>query len=204
MVPVTVVEAGPCVVTQVKTAEKDGYAAVQLGFGKTKRPNKPSQGHAKGSSLRHLREFRVGKPDEFKVGQELKAGIFNPGDTVTVAGITVGKGFAGNVKRHHHGRGPMTHGSKSHRLPGSIGAGTTPGRVLKGRKMPGRMGAVRAKVRNMKVVSVDASRDLVLLGGSVPGKKGNIVEISRVSAAQAAPSPAAQGAAAAAKTEKGK
>lgn len=193
MVPVTVVEAGPCVVTQVKTAEKDGYGAIQLGFGKTKRPNKPSQGHTKGSGLRHLREFRVGKPEEFKVGQELKAGIFNPGDMVTVAGITVGKGFAGNVKRHHHGRGPMTHGSKSHRIPGSIGAGTTPGRVLKGRKMPGRMGAVRATVRSLKVVSVDASRDLVLLGGSVPGKKGNIVEISRVSAAPAA-----------AATEKGK
>ena len=147
-VSVTVVEGGPCVVVQVKSQEKDGYNALQLGFGQAKKLNKPQKGHLKQLNARYLREFKVDKPAEYKVGQEIKIGIFKPGDFVAVSGVSVGKGFAGTVKRHHYNRGPMTHGSKSHRIPGSIGAGTTPGRVFKGKGMPGRMGAERPRLPN--------------------------------------------------------
>ena len=177
VVSVTVIEAGPCVVTQQKTVEKDGYNAIQVGFGKGKKLNKPQQGHLKELKAKHLREFRVDKPDTFKVGQEIKVEIFKPGEFVAVSGISIGKGFAGTVKRFHHRRGPMTHGSKSHRIPGSIGAGTTPGRVFKGRGMPGRMGAELVTVYNLKVVSVDGKKNLLLLAGAVPGKPGNILVI---------------------------
>jgi large subunit ribosomal protein L3 len=179
MVPVTVVEAGPCVVTQVKTMERDGYGAVQCGFGKARKLTKPQTGHLKDLNARHLREFRVEKTEEYNVGQEIRCEIFKAGDLVAVSGISIGKGFAGTIKRHHHHRGPMSHGSKSHRIPGSIGAGTTPGRVYKGRKMSGRMGAERVTVKNLKVISVDAERNLLLLGGAVPGKPGSIVEIRK-------------------------
>lgn len=179
MVPVTVVLAGPCVVTQVKTKEKDGYAAIQVGFGKAKKISKPLKGHLKELNARHLREFRVAKSEEFKVGQEIKAEIFKAGEVVAVSGISIGKGFAGNVKRHHHSRGPMTHGSKSHRIPGSIGAGTTPGRVFKGLRMPGRMGGEMVTQKSIRVVKVDAEKNVILLGGSVPGKPGSILVIKR-------------------------
>ncbi len=183
MVPVTVVETGPCVVTAVKTVEKDGYNAVQLGFGQAKKINKPLKGHLKEATSRHLREVRVDKVDELKVGQEIKVEIFNPGDVVTVQGTTIGKGFAGAVKRHHYSRGLMSHGSKSHRLVGSIGAGTTPGRVFKGKGMAGRMGAETCTVKSIKVIKVDVARNLLLLKGTVPGKKGNLIIINRTSAA---------------------
>ncbi len=184
MVPVTVVEAGPCVVTQLKTESKDGYNAVQVGFGRTKKINKPMKGHLKEASSRHLREFRVAKPEEYKVGQEIKVNIFTLGDTVEVSGVSIGKGFAGTVKRHHHHRGPMSHGSKSHRLTGSIGAGTTPGRVFKGRPMAGRMGNVRVTNDSLRVIKIDAEKNLLLLSGSVPGKPGNLVSIVRTKAAE--------------------
>jgi large subunit ribosomal protein L3 len=180
MVSVTVVLAGPCVVTQIKTKEKDGYAAIQVGFDKAKKINKPLKGHLKELNARHLREFKVEKPEEFKVGQEIKAEIFKSGELVAVSGISIGKGFAGNVKRHHHSRGLMTHGSKSHRIPGSIGAGTTPGRVFKGLRMPGRMGGEMATLKNIKVVKVDVEKNIILLGGSVPGKPGSILVIKRI------------------------
>ncbi len=179
MVPVTVVEAGPCVVTQVKTLENDGYSAVQVGFDKTKKIGKPLKGHLKELNARYLRELRVDKPEEYKVGQEIKAEIFKPGDMVSVSGMSIGKGFAGTVKRFHHHRGPMTHGSKSHRLPGSIGAGTSPGRVFKGRGMPGRMGGGRVTVKGLRVVNVDASKNIIMIAGAMPGKKGNLVEIRK-------------------------
>lgn len=179
VVPVTVIEAGPCVVTQVKTVESDGYPAIQIGFGKAKKLSKPSQGHLKELNARYLREFRIEKPEEFKVGQEIKAEIFKPGDVVAVSGISIGKGFAGTVKRYHYARGPMSHGSKSHRIPGSIGGGTTPGRVYKGKGMPGRMGGARVTVKSRKVVSVDAEKNIILLSGAVPGKKGNLLEIRK-------------------------
>jgi len=184
MVPVTVLEAGPCVVTQLKTEANDGYNAVQVGFGQTKKINKPMKGHLKEASSRHLREFKVTKPEDYKVGQEIKVGIFNPGDTVAVSGVSIGKGFAGTVKRHHHHRGLMTHGSKSHRLTGSIGAGTTPGRVFKGRPMPGRMGNVQITNESLRVIKIDADKNLLLLSGSVPGKPGNLVSIMRTKAAE--------------------
>ncbi len=181
VVPVTVIEAGPCVVTQVKTREKDGYNAVQVGYGTAKKLNKPLQGHLKDLKARCLHEFKVEKPEEFKVGQEIKVEIFKPGEYVSVSGISIGKGFAGTVKRYHHARGPMTHGSKSHRIPGSIGAGTTPGRVYKGRGMPGHMGNQMVSVKNLKVVQVSAEKNIILLKGAIPGKQGNIIEIKKAS-----------------------
>ncbi len=176
---VTVIETGPCVVTQVKTLEKDGYKAIQVGFDKTKKTNKPLKGHLKDLNARYLRELDVDKPEDFEVGQEIKVDIFKAGDFVSVCGRSIGKGFAGTVKRYHHARGPMTHGSKSHRIPGSIGAGTTPGRVFKGRGMPGRMGANQVTVENLRVVQVEAEKNLLLVAGSVPGKTGNIVTIHK-------------------------
>ncbi|MBN2057525.1 MAG: 50S ribosomal protein L3 [Candidatus Saganbacteria bacterium] len=186
VVPVTVVEAGPCVITQIKTAAKEGYAAVQVGFGQVKELNKPMKGHLKEAKVRHLREFWVAKPEELKIGQEIKVDMFNPGDVVTISGTSIGKGFAGTIKRHHHHRGPMSHGSKSHRITGSIGAGTTPGRVFKGRGMAGHMGAAKVTQKNVRVVSIDAAKNLILLSGAVPGKSGNLISILRTAAAQPA------------------
>jgi large subunit ribosomal protein L3 len=184
VVPVTVVQAGPCVVTQLKTVAKDGYNAVQLGYGKTKKLNKPQKGHLKELNARYLREFLVDKPEEYKVGQEIKAEIFKPGDVVAISGMTIGKGFQGAIKRHHHHRGPMSHGSKSHRLHGSNGAGTTPGRVLPGLEMAGRMGGVMKTVKSIKVIQVKPDENLLLLGGTLPGKKGNLVIIRRKKSAK--------------------
>lgn len=158
---VTVVEVGPCQVSRVKTVESDGYNAIQLTLGKKKR------------------EFRVDNPADYQVGQELKADQFKAGEIVKVSGRSIGKGFAGTIKKYHHHRGPMSHGSKSHRIPGSIGSGTCPGRVWKGRGMPGRMGNVQRTVEGIKVVQVDAEKNLVLLHGSVPGKSGNLIAIRK-------------------------
>jgi len=165
VVPVTVIETGPCVVKQVKTKEKDGYAAVQIGFGIKK--------------LQSLREIRIDDPAEFKVGQEIKVEIFKVGELVHVFGKSIGKGFAGTVKLHNYSRGPMTHGSKSHRITGSIGAGTSPGRVWKGKAMPGRMGGDQVMVKNLQVVKVDAEKNLLLLRGAVPGKPGNLLIVRK-------------------------
>ena len=171
-IPVTVVEAGPCVITQLKTVDKDGYSAVALGFGKARKQTKMKK-------YRRVREFRLEKTDDLKVGQELTTALFNPGDLLTISGVSIGKGFAGNVKRHKHHRGLMTHGSKSHRITGSIGAGTTPGRVFKGTRMPGRMGCDQITVKDVKVVQVDAEKNLLLLKGALPGKRGNLLKIAR-------------------------
>lgn len=183
MIPVTVIEANPCIVTQLKTMDKDGYKAVQVGYGKAKKINRPLKGHLKEANVRNLRELKVDNPENYKVGQEIKIDVFSAGDIVSISGVSIGKGFAGTVKRHHHGRGPMTHGSKSHRIPGSIGAGTTPGRVFKGRKMPGRMGGQKITVKNLKVVNVDAEKNVILIKGAVPGKKGNLLIINKTKAA---------------------
>lgn len=176
---VSVIEAGPCRITQVKSKDQDGYEAVQLGFGSAKKVNKPRQGHLKDLKARYLREIRVDKSADYKVGQEITAEIFKVGEWVEVSGRSIGKGFQGTVKRFHHHRGPMSHGSKHHRIPGSIGAGTTPGRVFKGRGMPGRMGNVKVTVEGLKVVQVDAEKNLILLAGSVPGKSGNLLTIRK-------------------------
>jgi len=171
VVPVTVIEAGPCYVTQIK--EK----SIQIGFGAAKKVNKPMAGHLKELKVKHFKEIKVGNPADYKVGQELKADLFKPGDKVKVAGTSIGKGTMGTVRRHHFHRSPMSHGSKSHRIPGSIGAGTTPGRVEKGTRMAGRMGNERVTVKGLKIVKIDSEKNLILIRGAVPGAGNNIVEI---------------------------
>jgi large subunit ribosomal protein L3 len=182
-IPVTVVQAGPCPVTQVKTKETDGYTAIQIGFGQAspKAINKPEKGHlakSNSSPLRHLREYRLDNPSEYQLGQEIKVDMFAPEQIVDVAGTSIGKGFAGYQKRHNFKRGPMAHGSKNHRLPGSTGAGTTPGRVYPGKRMAGRLGGVRVTIRKLTVVSIDADRNLILIKGAVPGKPGALLSIT--------------------------
>jgi len=176
---VTVVEAGPCLVTQVKTVETDGYAAVQLGFGHAKRLNRPERGHLKGlEDLTHLREFEVDDVAEVSIGQRVGADLFKTGDFVDVTAISKGRGFAGVVKRHGFHGGPKTHGqSDRHRAPGSIGSTTTPGRVLKGLRMAGHMGAKQVTVRGLKVVDVNPDRGVLLLNGSVPGPRTGLVTV---------------------------
>ena len=176
-VPVTVVAAGPCPVLQRRTPERDGYAAVQLAFGDVKpsRVNKPETGHFKKAGVtprRLVREIRWDGPDVPEVGQEVTVGIFAPGERVDVIGRSKGKGYAGVVKRHHAGRGPMTHGSKYHRRVGSLNAATQPSRVFKGRQMPGHMGSERVTVQGLELVRVDAERNLLLVKGAVPGVRG--------------------------------
>ena len=181
VVPVTVIQAGPCWVTQIKTAASDGYDAVQLGFEESRRINSPERGHLAKSDtpmLRHLREWRVADPSEFEVGQRLDVSIFEPGEKVNVVGTSKGKGFQGVVKRHGFAGGPKTHGQSDRwRAPGSIGSGTTPGRVLKGIRMAGKMGRDRVTVKNLQVVRADTERNLLLVKGAVPGPKNAIVEI---------------------------
>ncbi|WP_088893837.1 50S ribosomal protein L3 [Leptolyngbya ohadii] len=181
-IPVTVVQAGPCTVTQVKTKETDGYTAIQVGFGaiKEKAINKPEMGHlakAGAGPLRHLHEYRLADPGEFQLGQEITVDRFQEGQTVDVIGTSIGRGFAGYQKRHNFKRGPMAHGSKNHRLPGSTGAGTTPGRVFPGKRMAGQLGNARVTVRKLTVVKIDAERNLILIKGALPGKPGALVNI---------------------------
>jgi len=180
-VVVTAIEAGPCFVTQVKTEAKDGYSAVQLGFGETKRLSSPQRGHLKDvGQLRYLREFNVEDVNSVQVGQRIDVDVFKTGDLIDVVGVSKGKGFAGVVKRHHFAGGPKTHGqSDRHRAPGSIGATTSPGRVLKGTRMAGRMGNRRATVRNLKVIDVDLARHLLLVKGAVPGAKKGLLLIKK-------------------------
>lgn len=180
--PVTVIETGPCVVTQVKNQEKDGYSAVQLGFGLDKRLNKPEQGHRRASGFmsRTLREVKADNVDEFEVGQVIKADAFSVGELVDVVGTSKGRGFQGGVKRHGFRGGPKTHGqSDRHRAPGSIGSSATPGRVFKGLKMAGHMGHERVTVQNLQVLRVDVERNLLLIQGSVPGPNEGLVIVRR-------------------------
>ncbi|GAB4345746.1 MAG: 50S ribosomal protein L3 [Cyanophyceae cyanobacterium] len=181
-IAVTVVQAGPCKVTQIKTNETDGYCAVQLGYGDVKEKNlsRPERGHlAKSGSepLRHLKEYRLAEVGDLTLGQSVGAAIFEDGQIVDVAGTSIGRGFAGYQKRHNFRRGPMGHGSKNHRLPGSTGAGTTPGRVYPGKRMAGHMGNAQVTVRKLTVVRVDAERNLLLIKGAVPGKAGTLLSI---------------------------
>lgn len=180
LIPVTVVEAGPCYVVQKKTVATDGYNAIQVGFNelREKLSNKPEKGHFQKANLkamRWVREFRVDNVDAFEIGQEIKVDVFAAGDAVDVVGISKGKGFQGMIKRHHGHRGPMGHGSKYHRRTGSLGA-KGPARVFKGRKLPGRMGGDRVTVQNLEIVRVDADKNMILVKGAVPGaKKGLLV-----------------------------
>ena len=180
LTPVTVLQAGPCVVTQVKTVENDGYSAVQVGFGdiREKLVNKPKKGHfakAGVTAKRFLKEFRLEDAESYTLGQEIKADVFAAGDKVDATAKSKGKGFQGAIKRHGQSRGPMAHGSKYHRHAGSNGSATTPGRVFKGKHMPGHMGALRVTVQNLEVVSVDAEKNLILVKGAVPGPKKSLV-----------------------------
>jgi large subunit ribosomal protein L3 len=182
-IPVTVIQAGPCPVTQIKTKQTDGYQAIQVAFGvvKEKALTRPELKHLEKAGvgpMRHLQEYRIADPDQYQLGQELKADLFAAGQLVDVTGTSIGKGFAGYQKRHNFKRGPMAHGSKNHRLPGSTGAGTTPGRVFPGKRMAGQLGNARTTVRKLTVFRVDAERNLILVRGAVPGKPGALVSIT--------------------------
>ncbi len=182
-IPVTVIEAGPCRVAQVKTPERDGYSAIQIAFDElgTGKLNKPREGHLRKSGLaphRHLVELRVADASAFQEGQEIRCDVFAAGELADVIGTTKGKGFTGVYKRHNFGGAPATHGTeRKHRTPGAVGAATTPARVFKGQKLPGRMGHERVTTLNLEVVKADADRNLLLLRGAVPGPNGGIVVI---------------------------
>ena len=181
VIPVTVVEAGPVAVTQIKTLENDGYEAIQVGYvdAKEKALNKPQKGHlAKAGVLkRHLKEFRVDTVEGYEVGQEIKADLFTAGEKIDVTGISKGKGFQGPIKRHGQSRGPESHGSRYHRRPGSMGACSYPGRVFKNKKLAGHMGSVKITIHNLEVVRVDAEKNLLLIKGAIPGAKGSVVTV---------------------------
>ena len=182
LIPVTVLQAGPCVVTQIKTEDNDGYCAVQVGFvdKREKLVNKPQKGHydkAGVSYKRYLKELKFENASEYEVGQEIKADIFEAGDHIDATAISKGKGFQGAIKRHGQSRGPMTHGSKYHRHAGSNGAASDPSKVFKGKKMPGQMGNKRVTVQNLEIVQVDAENNLLLSKGAVPGPKKSLVTI---------------------------
>ena len=184
VVSVTVIQAGPCVVTQVKTKETDGYEAVQLGFGDVKRRNKPESGHLKSSRLsRYLREVATDDTSEFEVGQTIGVDIFEAGEKVDVIGTSKGRGFAGVMKRWNFGGGPRTHGQSDRaRAPGSIGGGTTPGKVYKGLKMGGHMGNRRITVKGLEIIEIDTERNLLLVKGGIPGATNSLVQIRRAGA----------------------
>ena len=181
-VPVTLIEAGPCRITQLKTNDTDGYAAVQIGFGETREKliNKPAKGHLSKSGddlLRHLREYRVEAIEGLELGSAITVGDFETGQKVDVSGDTMGRGFAGYQKRHGFSRGPMSHGSKNHREPGSTGAGTTPGRIYPGKRMAGRFGGKKTTTRGLTILKIDSDRNLLVVKGSVPGKPGALLNI---------------------------
>lgn len=182
IIPVTILKVGPCVVTQIKTSEKDGYDAIQVGYSNVpnKSLNQPQLGHLQKSNiqpLKYLKEFSVAKNHEFEIGQVLTVDRLSPGQLVNIQGKTIGKGFAGLQKRHNFTRGPMTHGSKNHRSPGSIGMGTTPGRVLPGKKMAGQLGNKVTTIKKLKVIQFNLQENILVIKGSVPGKPGNLLSI---------------------------
>jgi len=182
IIPVTILKIGPCVITQIKTVLTDGYNAIQIGYGATssKYLSQQELGHLQKSNiqpLKYLKEFRINKPEEFTVGQILNVESFAAGQLVNITGKTNGKGFSGLQKRHNFTRGPMTHGSKNHRAPGSIGMGTSPGRVLPGKKMAGQLGNKTANIKKLKVIQVNSDENIIVVKGSVPGKPGNLLSI---------------------------
>ena len=182
IIPVTILKVGPCVVTQVKTKSKDGYDSIQIGYGNvaSKSLTQPELGHLQKSNiqpLKYLKEFRVNDENEFSLGQVLNVDSFSPGQLVNIRGKSIGKGFTGLQKRHNFARGPMTHGSKNHRAPGSIGMGTTPGRVLPGKKMAGQLGNKVTTIKKLKVIQINSEENILVIKGSVPGKPGNLLSI---------------------------
>jgi large subunit ribosomal protein L3 len=184
-IPVTIIKAGPCKITQLKTPENDGYTSIQIGYAETKSNllTKPELGHlqkAGSPPLKYLKEYRVNSIDNMSIGASISVELFNIGDNVSISGKTIGKGFSGTVKRHNFTRGPMTHGSKNHREPGSIGMGTTPGRVYPGKKMAGRLGNKQTTIKNLQVVLINPENNLMVVKGAVPGKIGNIISIKKI------------------------
>ena len=182
IVPVTILKVGPCIVTQVKTEAKDGYNAVQVGYSNISSQvlTKPELGHLQKSNispLKYLKEFHVNNTEDFEIGQTLNVDLFSPNQLINIKGKTIGKGFSGLQKRHNFSRGPMTHGSKNHRAPGSIGMGTTPGRVLPGKKMAGQLGNKFKTVKKLKVIQLNLEENILIIKGSVPGKPGNLVSV---------------------------
>ena len=184
-VPATVIEAGPCVVTQIKTKDTDGYDALQLGFGgkKVSRVSKPLQGHFKKSGdqcFHFMKEFSVENPADFNIGQELTVEMFKVGERVDVVGTTKGRGFSGVIKRHGFHRGPMTHGSRNIRQPGSVGCSAWPARIIKGKKMPGQYGNDRKTVRNLEIIDIRSDDNLILVKGAVPGAESGLVSVNKL------------------------
>lgn len=182
IIPVTVIKVGPCVITQIKTILQDGYDAIQIGYGivPVNALTQPQLGHLQKSTiqpLKYLKEFHVTNPETFKIGQVINLECFEPGQFVNITGKTSGKGFSGLQKRHNFHRGPMTHGSKNHRAPGSIGMGTTPGRVLPGKRMAGQLGNKNSTVKKLKIIQVNVNENILVIKGSVPGKIGNLLSI---------------------------
>ncbi|TES91908.1 MAG: 50S ribosomal protein L3 [Candidatus Cloacimonadota bacterium] len=182
--PVTIIEIAPCVVLQVRTAKRDGYSAVQLGVGKKKKIPLPLKGHIKKAKLETVKsifEFRISDPENYRVGQKMNVDIFSEGELIDVSGVSKGKGFQGVVKRHGYSGGPKTHGSTSHRVPGSIGASATPARVVKGKKLPGRMGGNRVTVKNLKIVKIEKDNNQLAIKGAIPGSRNSIVLLRKKS-----------------------
>jgi len=182
IIPVTILKVGPCIVTQVKTTAKDGYDSIQIGYGSvsSKSLTQPELGHLQKSNiqpLKYLKEFRISQDSEFQIGQVLNVNSFEPGQLVNIQGKTIGKGFSGLQKRHNFTRGPMTHGSKNHKAPGSIGMGTTPGRVLPGKKMSGQLGNKIITIKKLKVIQINSEENILIIQGSAPGKPGNLLSI---------------------------
>jgi len=182
VIPVTILKVGPCIITQIKTQLNDGYNSIQIGYGNvsSKTLTQPELGHLQKSNiqpLRYLKEFKVNETDEFKIGQVLNVDSFSPGQQINIRGKSIGKGFSGLQKRHNFARGPMTHGSKNHRAPGSIGMGTTPGRVLPGKKMAGQLGNKITTIRKLKIIQINTEENILVIKGSVPGKPGNLLSI---------------------------
>ena len=183
IIPVTILKIGPCVITQIKTVLTDGYNAIQVGYGTvpSKYLTQPELGHLQKSNiqpLKYLKEFRINEPEEFTVGQILNVESFSTGQLINITGKSTGKGFSGLQKRHNFTRGPMTHGSKNHRAPGSIGMGTDPGRVLPGKKMAGQLGNKITNIKKLKIIQVNSDENILVVKGSVPGKPGNLLSIA--------------------------
>ena len=183
IIPVTILKVGPCIVTQIKTKIRDGYDSVQIGYDNvsSKSLTQPELGHLQKSNippLKYLKEFRVDDNHNFEVGQILNINLFSPGELINVRGKSIGKGFSGLQKRHNFTRGPMTHGSKNHRAPGSIGMGTTPGRVLPGKKMAGQLGNKVITIKKLKIIQLNLEENILVIKGSVPGKPGNLLSIT--------------------------
>ncbi len=182
IIPVTILKVGPCVITQIKTKSKDGYNSIQIGYGNvaSKSLTQAELGHLQKSKiqpLKYLKEFRVNEENEYNLGQILSVDSFSPGQLINIQGKSIGKGFSGLQKRYNFHRGPMTHGSKNHREPGSIGMGTTPGRVLPGKKMAGQLGNKVTTITKLKVIKVNSEENILVIKGSVPGKPGNLLSI---------------------------